>query len=314
MIDWDHLQSFLAIARHGNLSAAAKAQGVSQTTMGRRLETLHSRTGARLLQKTPTGFSLTPAGERVLASVQRMEIEALSVEQSISGEDERVNGEVRITTTETFAAEVITPMIAPLLKARPGLEIELITDYRPLSLARREADIAIRLGQFEQQEVVVRHVAEIAMGLYASKSYLEMNGHPDFLEGCRGKSIVALQADLALLPEAIRLSDLASEGAVTMRSNSRAVQLSSIRAGLGLGFLPCYLGAKQEDLIELQPPGGRVLREVWLGVHKDLLHARRIRLVFDHIARELKHWSDVLSPPLTSEPSVVGEVETSAAT
>jgi len=309
MLDWDHLQSFLAIARHGNLSSAAKALGVSQTTMGRRLEQLHVRAGARLLQKTPTGFALTPAGQRVLASIERMESEALAVEQSIFGEDERVSGEVRITTTETFAAEVITPMVSSLARQHPGLKVALITDYRTLSLSRREADIAIRLGPFEQHEVVVRRVADIAMAMYASKRYLADHGQPDFEVGCRGMHVVTLQEDLALLPEARRLSELAPAAAVVMRSNSRAVLASSINAGLGFGFLPCYLATKSEALVELTPPGGRVLRDVWLGAHKDIRQARRIRLVLDHIARELKNWAPILVPPLPQQSQQTVELE-----
>src|SRR3954454_19315597 len=106
MLDRDDLRSFLAIARHGNLSAAARALKVTQTTMGRRLEALHERSGARLLQKTPTGFVLTAAGELVLGAVERMEAEALAVERTISGEDVRLAGRVRIATVEAFGARM----------------------------------------------------------------------------------------------------------------------------------------------------------------------------------------------------------------
>ncbi len=139
MLDWDHLQSFLAISRHGNLSAAARALRVTQTTMGRRLEALHAQAGVRLRQKTPEGFVLTQAGERVLASVERIEIEALSVERAITGEDERIAGEVRITTVDSFGARVVIPILQRLSERQPELQIELIADNRSLSLLRREA-------------------------------------------------------------------------------------------------------------------------------------------------------------------------------
>ena len=290
MLDWDHLQSFLSIARHGNLSAAARALRVTQTTMGRRLETLHSQAGARLLQKTPAGFILTQAGERVLASVERMEVEALSVERTISGEDERIAGEVRITTFETFGARVVTPVLQPLLERQPEIQVELITTNRSLSLSRREADIAIRLAEFEQHEAVVKRVADMAFGLYASRDYLDRCGVPDFTRAAAGHTVVALQQDSALLPEARRLASVASGASVLLRSNSRAVHLQAVRAGYGLGFLPCYLAHELADLVELDVPGGRVLRGLWLGVHRDTRHVRRIRLVMDHITRELRAW------------------------
>ena len=220
MLDWDHLQSFLAVARHGNLSAAARVLRVSQTTMGRRLDTLHAQVGARLVQKTPDGFLLTPAGERVLANVERMEAESLLVERAISGEDERVAGEVRITTVETFGARIITPVLHTLSVLHPEIHIELITDNRSLSLSRREADIAIRLAEFEQHEVVVRHIADMAFGVYASRNYLDRVGYPDFGAGAPGHTVVTLQDDLALLPEARRMAELAPNATVAMRKPS----------------------------------------------------------------------------------------------
>ena len=288
MLDWDHLQSFLAISRHGNLSAAARALSVTQTTMGRRLEALHAQAGVRLLQKTPEGFVLTQAGERVLASVERIEIEALSVERTITGEDERIAGEVRITTVDSFGAKVVIPILQKLSERQPDLQIELIADVRSLSLSRREADIAIRLAEFQQHEVVVRHLADMAFGLFASQSYLKRHGMPDFNDGCINHAVIALQQDLALVPEAKRLAQVAPQATVALRSNSREIQLQAARTGYGIAFLPCYLAADFDDLIELAAPGGRVIRGLWLGVHRDTRHVPRIRLVLDHLTQGLK--------------------------
>lgn len=297
MLDWDHLQSFLAVARHGNLSAAARALRVTQTTMGRRLEALHTQAGVRLLQKTPTGFVLTQAGERVLASVERIEDEALSVERAITGEDGRIAGEVKVTTVDSFGAQFVIPILQRLSEQHPGLQIELIAENKSLSLSRREADIAIRLAEFVQHEVVVRHVADMAFGLYASRQYLERHGMPDFGDGCAGHVVVALQKDLALVPEGTRLAQVAPRATVGLRSNSRGVQVQAARTGYGLAFLPCYLAAEVEGLVELAAPGGRVIRGMWLGVHQDTRHVRRIRLVLDHLAKELKDSTQRLMPP-----------------
>lgn len=300
MMDWDHLQSFLAIARHGSLSAAARSLKVTQSTMGRRLEALHTQSGVRLLQKTPEGFVLTPAGERILASVERIELETLSVERAITGEDERIAGEVRITTVDSFGAKVVTPMLQKLSQEQPGLSIELIADIRSLSLSRREADIAIRLAEFEQHEVVVRHVADLAFGLYAGRGYLDLHGIPDFDNGCAGHVVIALQQDLALVPEGKRLAQVAPLAKVALRSNSRDIHLQAVRTGYGMSFLPCYLAADVEGLIELVPPGGRLIRGIWLGVHRDTRHVPRIRLVLDHLTGGLKASASRLVPPAPS--------------
>ncbi|WP_342738918.1 LysR family transcriptional regulator [Bradyrhizobium sp. B117] len=296
MLDWDHLQSFLMVARHGNLSAAARALRVTQTTMGRRIEALHAQAGVRLLQKTPEGFVLTQAGKRVLASVERIEIEALSVQRAITGEDERIAGEVRITTVDSFGAKMVIPMLQKLAQRQPELQIELIADNRSLSLSRREADIAIRLAEFEQHEVVVRHVADMAFGLYASKSYLQRHGMPDFKDGCAGHVVIALQQDLGLMPEAKRLAQVAPRAAVALRSNSRDVHVHAVQTGYGIAFLPCYLAMEGDELVELSAPGGRVVRGLWLGVHRDTRDVRRIRLVLDHLVKEMKGSSARLMP------------------
>lgn len=297
MLDWDHLQSFLAIAKTSNLSAAGRALRVSQTTMGRRLEALQEKAGVRLLQKTPDGFVLTSAGERVLANVERMEVEALSVERAIAGEDGRIAGEVRITTVETFGARIMTSVLHKLAESHPEIQIELITENRLLSLSRREADIAIRLSEFEQHAAVVRRIADMAFGLYASRSYLDRFGLPDFGEGAASHTVIALQSDMALLPEAKRMAELAPKAKVAMRSNSRSVQLQATKQGCGLAMLPCYLAVGDDDLIEVPAPGDRVVRGIWLGVLEDTRHVRRIRVVIDLITREIRSWSDRLMPP-----------------
>lgn len=296
MLEWDDLRSFLAIARHGSLSAAARALKVTQTTMGRRLDVLHAKVGARLLQRTPAGFVLTPAGERVMANVERMEAEALSVERAITGEDARIAGQVRITTVESFGARILTPLLKPLLDRQPELEIELITDTRSLSLSRREADVALRLAEFEQHEAVVRRVGDMAFGLYASPGYLEAHGRPDLDAGSPGHACVSLQEDLALLPEAKQLAEVMREGRVKLRANSREAQLQAALAGFGLAMLPCYLVLDQK-LVELPLPKGRLMRGIWLGVHRDTRHTPRIRLVLDQLSQGLREQALALNPP-----------------
>jgi DNA-binding transcriptional LysR family regulator len=297
VLDWDDLKSFLAIVRHGNLSAAARALKVTQTTMGRRLEALHARAGARLLQKTPSGYVLTPAGERILANVERMEAEALSAERAITGTDARIAGQVRITTVETFGARVLTPMLRPLAEAQPELEVELITDSRALSLSRREADIALRLAEFEQHEAVVRRVGEMAFAAYASADYIARCGLPDFDAGAPGHGVVALQEDMALLPEARRLAALTRGARVALRTNSRDAQLQATITGYGIAMLPCYRAAGAEGLIELDAAGDRLVRGIWLGVHRDTRHAPRMRLVLEHITSGLRGLASTLNPP-----------------
>lgn len=295
-MDWEELKTFLAIARHGNLSAGARALKVSQTTMGRRLDALHGRIGAKLLQRTPSGFVLTLAGERILAGVERMEAEAIDVERAIGGEDARLEGLVRITTVEAFGARVIAPALAGLRATYPDIMIEMITDVRSFSLARREADLAVRLAPFEQHEAIVRRVADMSFGLYASPTYLDAYGAPDWMLGAPGHHLISLQDDLAGVPEALWLQEIGHAATRALLANSRDVQAHACAAGLGIACLPRYLADEIPEIRLLASPGAPPVRGIWLGVHRDMQRTPRIRVVQDAVIAAVKAHRAMLQP------------------
>jgi DNA-binding transcriptional LysR family regulator len=282
MLDWDDLKTFLAISRHGTLSAAARALKVSQTTMGRRLDHLHGRAGATLLERTPAGFRLTATGAAILGEVERMEDAALSLERTITGEDRRLEGLVRITAVDSLAAHVLTPGLLTLRAKHPGIVVEVITDNRSLSLARREADIAVRLGRFDAHETIVRKVGEMAFAVFAAPVYLDTQGIPDWAKGAPGHRILRVQDDLLGTPDARWFAERTFASEPALLANSREVQLRGVAAGFGLGCLPCYLAADRADLVYLDA-GPPLTREIWMGVHRDTRHAPRIVAVQEAI-------------------------------
>jgi DNA-binding transcriptional LysR family regulator len=264
--------------------------------MGRRLALLEGRSGAKLLVRTPGGFVLTPSGEHILANVERMEAEALAAERAISGDDVRLEGLVRVTTVEAFGARIVTPALVLLRESHPSISIELIAENRSLSLARREADIAIRLAPFEQHEALVRRVADMAFGVYASESYLQKCGEPDWRRSAAGHHTISLQDDLAAVPEARWLREAASASSTSVVANSREVQLNACTWGLGLACLPRYLGDASPTLTLLRPPIAPPVRGVWIGVHRDLRNTPRVSAVLDVVTREIRARSAQLAP------------------
>jgi len=295
MLDWDDLKTFLAIARHGTLSAAARSLKVSQTTMGRRLDHLHGRAGATLLERTPAGYRLTATGGAVLGDVERMEEAALALERTITGEDRRLEGLVRVTTVEALAAHVLTPGLTDLHAAHPGIAVELITDNRSMSLARREADIAVRLGRFDAHETVVRKVGEMAFAAYAATAYLAAHGQPDWQAGAAGHCIVRLQDDLLATPDARWFAERTGAADAVLLANSRMVQGEAVAAGLGIGHLPCYLADRIAGLVRIDA-GPRLTREIWMGVHRDTRHAPRIVAVQDALVAAVTRSRHLLVP------------------
>ena len=295
MLDWDDLRTFLAIARHGTLSAAARALGVHQPTMGRRLTALEQRAGARLLLKTPRGFTLTAAGEAILGNVERIEAEALAVERRISGRDVRLEGLVRVTTVESFAAEIVMPILAGLRQRHPGIEVELAAEVRNLNLTRREADVALRMARIEQADLTVRRIGVFGFGLYASADYLDARGMPAFDHLGAGHEVILTQPELMAGPEMAWVTATLPRAAPALRTNSRYVHRAAALAGMGIACLARYLG-DAVPLVLLAPPVPPPARELWLAVHTDIRHMPRIRAVTDALAAGVKARAEVLAP------------------
>lgn len=302
MLEWDDLRTFLAVARHGSLSAAARALKVTQTTMGRRLEGLHERSGARLLQRTPQGFILTPAGEEVMGAVERMEEEALRVERRITGQDSRLEGLVRVTTVEALGSRVLTPILAQLHARHPDIQVELSAQSRIVSLARRETDIAVRVGTFTEPDVVARRAGELELAAYAATSYLELRGLPDFTAGAPGHERIAFALPEEARPEVLRpaldwLARLMHAATVGFTSNSHEALLQAALGGMGIAALPRSMGdgavlrgavPAVTSLVRLDTPVPAPRVGVWIGLHEDTRHTPRIRVVADALHEGLQ--------------------------
>jgi len=296
MLDWDDLRTFLAVGRHSTLSAAARTLGVRQSTVGRRLLALERRAAVRLLQKTPSGYVLTEAGEAVLGNAERMEAEALAVERAVTGRDVRLQGTIRLTTVETLTVEILLPHLAGFRDRYPGITIELIADTRALSLTKREADVALRFARPEQADLTVRKVAEIAFGLYASPAYLAAHGPPDFAAGAPGHALVQTEPDLHGLAEMTWLRSLTARAAVALTSNTRYAHRAAAEAGIGLACLARYLGDGRAGLQQLATPTPPPRRDLFLVVHSDTRYMPRIRALTEFLSAALRRESGRLAP------------------
>jgi len=292
VIDWDDLRYFLAIARTRTLSGAARTLHVQQSTMGRRLDTLQSRAGAQLLQKTPSGYVLTAAGESVLAHAERMEAEALAAERAVTGQDVRLAGLVRLTTMETLANEILMPILVAFSEQYPDIEIDMMLEQRVLSLSRREADVALRLGRPEGHELVVRRAGLVAYGLYASAGYLARHGRPDAAAGSPGHRAVLPTEELMQSANLNWTAEITRKASVMLRSNSFYTQVHAAEAGMGIVCLPHYLGRRAQ--LEPIPAPQTPPRELWLAVHEDTRHTPRIRALTDALGVGLRQQASLL--------------------
>ncbi len=286
-IDWRDLRFFLAILRSRSLTAAARRLRVNQSTVGRRLLALEEAAGARLFERTPDGYRLTAAGERVVPAAERLEAEAFAIERALTGLESRVEGAVRMTATEGIGIFFVAPALRELHRAHPGLEVELVLDPRTFSLSRREADLALRLARPRQAGLVARRLGEIALALYASPGYVQERGRPAASGRLSGHVVLGYEESLADVPESRWMAVHARDAAPVLRTNSVLVLLQAAQAGLGLALLPCYL-AEGTGLVRALPLAAGVRRELWLAVHADLQHTAHIRAVIEFLAAQAK--------------------------
>ena len=296
MPGWDDLHTFLTVARHGSLSAAARALRLAQTTVGRRLARFEHELGAQLFERRASGFVPTAAGQILRVHAERMEQEAIAAERAVAGRDLGVRGAVRITASEWLAVRVIGPLLAPFLESNPELQVELVADPRHLNLGRGEADLALRPSKFDSAAVFARQVARLRFGLYASPDYLARRGRPDFAAGCDGHAIIAMSEDVGD-PARAWLDRECRRARVAARTNGREAMATLALAGAGLVCLPRVMGDALVGLRAIETAVPLPERALWLGMHRQARSLPRVRAVSRFVADELRRRQPALAPP-----------------
>lgn len=269
---WDDLRFFAEVAQQGSLSAAARALGVDHATVGRRLQRLEAMLCRPLFDRRGGGFDLTADGREVLVHAEAMDKAALAVARFGAGAP-ALTGTIRLTATEALASHYLTPLLAEFQTLHPDIDIALLNDDRNLSIARREADLALRLALPADGDLTSRRLTTLGYGLYEAAN--EQEGPAD--------RYVGYAEDHDHLPETGWLRQLAPSGRIVFRSNSLSAQAAAIASGSGRGFLPHYL-ARGYGTLRLLPSDSALSRELWLLVHRDLRNVPRIRLLIDFLA------------------------------
>jgi len=294
MLDWDDFRVFLALARSGTLSAAARALQVNQSTMSRRLAALEVAAGARLFERTASGYSLSAAGEAVRGHVEQLEAEAIGIERQLLGQDARPTGRVRLAASDSFAAWFLVPRLAAFQRLYPGIELELVTGNQPVNLARREADISLRLSRPKEANLIARRLGLAAWAVYAASSYLSRHGKLSARGRMRGHRLIALAEDLRGTVGARWLAKQGNLGEVVLRCNSLISQAAAVVSGLGVSPLPCLFGDCEASL-ERALPHTVGAHDIWLVVHPDVKSSARVRAVMDYLTELVVSAAPLLS-------------------
>lgn len=281
-MNWDDARVFLAVCRESTLRGAARVLGVDQATVGRRIASLEKSLDATLFLRTSEGYALTSLGEAALAAAQNMEASALELQRRIQGLDDRLTGEVRVSTTDSLAVDFIIPAIARLHEQHPGVRVHLDASTQMASLAKREADIAVRNTRPDNPDLIARRIARWPVGLFASQRYVDARGLPEPGTAFEGHDLVMYQPYLQRKDASV-VSEPLNRGRVVSTVGAGLLLRRAIAAGIGLGELPVYLGEK-DGLVRVWPERTRSAPyDVWLVTHDDLRHTARVRAVIDAI-------------------------------
>lgn len=275
-LNWSDIRVFLAIVRAGTLGGGARELGLTQPTMGRRIKALENAVGQKLFQRTSDGFVLTNEGAAILPHAQRMEEDALALSRQIDGSGNRLDGLLRVSSSDWFGVYVLAPLFAEFSLRHPDVTLELITDARRLNLARREADLVFRITPFDEPDIAQRQLMIMPYAVYAASDW--RTEQPDHSRRVR---LITMDSHFGQLPDVAWLKEKLPEARVAFASNNREAQARLCAAGAGLAVLPKALGDQIPGLqpIDLgEPPPSR---QVWVGYHQDLRHLPRLRAFLD---------------------------------
>jgi DNA-binding transcriptional LysR family regulator len=287
MVDWDDLKHFLAVARQGSTTAAAKALGVNQSTVHRRVVGLEAGLGRALLVRQASGHALTPLGRELLPLAEKV-AEAVDAFERQANHGAAAAGRdlIRLTCPEPVIGR-LRPLIERFHERHPALKVEFVASDRCLDLLKGEADVAFRSGDTGGTEdaLVGRKVAESAWGLYASPAYLEKHGRPSSVEELQKHAVVSLDESLSQHRLVQWLSAFAPRAEVASRSSSILGLVQAAKSGIGLAPLPMPV-AEEAGLVRVLGPIPELARTWKILTHPGLRDAPRIAAFFDFIAEE----------------------------
>ncbi len=287
-LDWSLLQSFLAVAEEGSLSAAARRLGASQPTLGRQIRQVEQQLGVTLFTRKPRGLQLTDIGAALLPAAQTMRDAAVQMALAAAGQEQQIKGTVRITASVFVSHHILPPIIAHITRQEPDIAIELAPNDASENLLFREADIAIRMYHPTQVDVVAKHLGDLPLGVFGSVDYLNRKGRPETIEDMlNGHDLIGYDADEQILRGMRQMGYDARRDWFRIRCDNNVVYWELLRAGCGLGFSQTYV-AMDDPLVEQVLPDLPIPPlPVWLVTHQAMRQTPRIRRVWDMLAEGL---------------------------
>ena len=286
-LDWSLVQSFLAVAETGSLSAAARQLGLTQPTVGRHVQSLEQELSVALFNRQARGMNLTDQGSALLEHARAMREAAEALSLHAAGKSSDLSGSVRITASVFSSHHYLPPIIAGLRESHPEIDIELVASDETENLLFREADIAVRMYRPTQLDMVTLHVGDVQLALFGSRHYLERKGRPDGVEDLMQHDLVGYDRNETMLREFRAAGYEVEREFFPVRCDNQTAVWELVRAGCGLGFAPLQAGLRDPQLEQLELGLPIPCLEVWLTAHEAVRQNPRVDLVWRALARGL---------------------------
>lgn len=286
--DWNKARAFLVTAEEGSLSAAARALGMAQPTLGRQVDGLEQELGVILFERVGRGLTLTPSGLELLDHVRDMGAAAGRVSLTALGQSQALEGEISISASETYAAVLLPPVIAKLRREEPGIRVEIVVANHASDLLRREADIAIRNFRPTEPDLIAKKIGMADAVLYASPVYVERLGNPTTPYDLRHADFINLDRSGMMLKVLNGLGLGLTEANFPLLTESYLVMWELVKQGTAIGILDAQIGDADPEVVRVLPDLEPLTFPIWLVAHRDVTTSRRVRRVYDFLTEELR--------------------------
>jgi len=286
---WNDLAVVLAISRAGSLSGAARSLGRTHSTVFRQINAIEQRLGVRFFDRFGHGYRMTEAGETALRYAERIETLFHHLGREVLGQDQKLRGRIRLTSPEAFAEEHAPGIIARFCRKHPGIQIDLAPGHAAVDLSRRDAEVAIRATRAAPETSYGRKICAFRFALYAEPGYMETVAHIPLAE----QTFCLIEGTASwLVPTVWKSREAGEQQTVFQCRASRAVQRAALE-GLGITFLPCYLGDGDERLVRVSDTIAHLDMQLWVLTHPDLRETARVRMLMAHLYDELGSMADL---------------------
>jgi len=282
--DWNKARAFWVVANEGSFSAAARALGMSQPTLGRAINSLEADLKLTLFERVGKGLELTESGIKLFEHVRPMAEAASLFSLAAQGQHQEVSGDVCISLTEFDAFFRLPECIQTLQQQAPNIRLEVVVSNHISDLKRREADIAIRYQRPTQEDLIAKKIGQENVFLYGHKDYVATLDLTD-IQHPKGLKLIGFDHSDQMKSYLKNLGWGIEDEHFTLLCKNQMVQWQFIQQGVGVGFLPDHVAARDTSLVpvfvdQYEP----IVLDVWLVTHRELHTSRKVRMVFDFLA------------------------------